>query len=111
MDQELIENPPEQIVIDKVYRNILADKPRITRFEIQWEPQAENNTMMVEETNTPPNEYNKVSVSKDMEIVTDNMTPSMTENDEKNLDTKNPFFAETMNSTPVYSVGGTFNQN
>lgn len=31
------ENPPEQILIDKVYRNILADKPRITRYNIKWD--------------------------------------------------------------------------
>ena len=35
-DPELIENPPEQLQIDKIARNILADKPRITRFDIKW---------------------------------------------------------------------------
>ncbi len=35
-DQELIENPPEQPIIDRITRNILADKPRITRFAIRW---------------------------------------------------------------------------
>jgi hypothetical protein len=36
-DPELNENPPEQIQFDKVVRSILADKPRITRFDIKWE--------------------------------------------------------------------------
>ena len=35
-DQELIEADPEQVIIEKVQRNILADKPRITRFNIDW---------------------------------------------------------------------------
>jgi len=35
-DQELADNPPEEVQIDKITRNILADKPRITRFDIKW---------------------------------------------------------------------------
>jgi histone chaperone ASF1 len=31
------ENPPEQIQPDSLMRNILADKPRVTRFEINWD--------------------------------------------------------------------------
>ncbi|ORX94319.1 histone chaperone ASF1A-like protein [Basidiobolus meristosporus CBS 931.73] len=34
MDEELKENPPEKIEFDKLYRNILAEKPRVTRFPI-----------------------------------------------------------------------------
>ncbi|KAF9934395.1 Histone chaperone asf1 [Linnemannia zychae] len=37
LDQELRENPPEQIAYDKLYRSILAEKPRVTRFPINWE--------------------------------------------------------------------------
>lgn len=35
-DQELADNPPEEVLIDKITRNVLADKPRITRFDIKW---------------------------------------------------------------------------
>jgi Histone chaperone involved in gene silencing len=35
-DPELIENPPEDVLVDKISRNILSDKPRITRFDIKW---------------------------------------------------------------------------
>jgi len=35
-DPEMQESPPEQVQIDKITRNILADKPRITRFDIKW---------------------------------------------------------------------------
>jgi len=35
-EPELLEIPPEQLQMDKIYRNILADKPRLTRFDIKW---------------------------------------------------------------------------
>lgn len=35
-DPELKENPPAVPQFDKITRNILADKPRVTRFNIQW---------------------------------------------------------------------------
>lgn len=35
-DPELIENPPAKPVIEKIKRNILAEKPRVTRFAIKW---------------------------------------------------------------------------
>jgi hypothetical protein len=35
----LIENDPPEVVIDTVQHSILSEKPRITRFPIQWEPQ------------------------------------------------------------------------
>ncbi|XP_043476205.1 histone chaperone ASF1A [Leptopilina heterotoma] len=36
-DVELRENPPPQPQFDKVQRNILGDKPRVTRFKINWD--------------------------------------------------------------------------
>ncbi|XP_078043664.1 uncharacterized protein LOC144473570 [Augochlora pura] len=36
-DAELRENPPPQPQFDKVQRNILGDKPRVTRFKINWD--------------------------------------------------------------------------
>ncbi|RUP44818.1 ASF1 like histone chaperone-domain-containing protein, partial [Jimgerdemannia flammicorona] len=35
-DEELKENPPERIMFDKLYRNILAEKPKVTRYPINW---------------------------------------------------------------------------
>ncbi|KAI9502909.1 histone chaperone ASF1, partial [Coemansia spiralis] len=37
VDEELQQNPPEAPVLDRIYRNILADKPRVTRFPINWD--------------------------------------------------------------------------
>ena len=36
-EQELIENDPQEVIITRVMRNILSDKPRITRFDINWD--------------------------------------------------------------------------
>ncbi|WFD05585.1 Histone chaperone asf1 [Malassezia vespertilionis] len=35
-DEELRENPPEQVELNKVRREVLASKPRVTRFNINW---------------------------------------------------------------------------
>lgn len=34
--EELINDPPPKPVIDKIRRNVLAEKPRVTRFAIKW---------------------------------------------------------------------------
>jgi len=36
MDEQLAAEPPSKPVIDKIRRNILAEKPRVTRFAIKW---------------------------------------------------------------------------
>ncbi|KAL1526878.1 hypothetical protein AB1Y20_015569 [Prymnesium parvum] len=33
---ELNENPPERPIYERITRNILADKPRVTRYQIDW---------------------------------------------------------------------------
>eukprot|EP01091_Cochliopodium_minus_P010303 TRINITY_DN2694_c0_g1_i1.p1 TRINITY_DN2694_c0_g1~~TRINITY_DN2694_c0_g1_i1.p1 ORF type:complete len:153 (+),score=26.78 TRINITY_DN2694_c0_g1_i1:244-702(+) len=35
--QELREDPPNIHKIDRITRNVLADRPRVTRFEINWD--------------------------------------------------------------------------
>lgn len=40
-DEQLREEPPPKLLIDRVQRNILADKPRVTKFPINFHP--ENN--------------------------------------------------------------------
>ncbi|SAL95771.1 hypothetical protein [Absidia glauca] len=35
-DEELRENPPAQVNVEKLQRNILADKPKVTRYNINW---------------------------------------------------------------------------
>lgn len=36
-EEELRTNPPALPIIEKLQRNILADKPRVTRFPIKWD--------------------------------------------------------------------------
>ncbi|KAF2717261.1 histone deposition protein Asf1 [Polychaeton citri CBS 116435] len=36
-DEALINEPPAKPIVDKVRRNILAEKPRVTRFAIKWD--------------------------------------------------------------------------
>ena len=38
-EEGLREEPPSTPIIDKLMRNILADKPRVTKFPIDWEGQ------------------------------------------------------------------------
>jgi hypothetical protein len=33
---ELNETPPDQPVYERLVRNILADRPRVTRYQIDW---------------------------------------------------------------------------
>lgn len=41
-DLELKENPPAKPIFDKLTRNILASKPRVTRFKINWDDATQN---------------------------------------------------------------------
>lgn len=54
-DEQLREEPPPKVLIDRVQRNILADKPRVTKFPINFHP--ENNEP--EEQPPPSPEHNE----------------------------------------------------
>lgn len=41
-DPEMRENPPPKPLFDKLTRNILATKPRVTRFKINWDDTPQN---------------------------------------------------------------------
>lgn len=38
-DQEMNENPPMKPEIEKLVRHILVEKPRVTKFQIDWDDQ------------------------------------------------------------------------
>ncbi|KAL7110654.1 hypothetical protein ACP275_05G039400 [Erythranthe tilingii] len=42
-DEQLKEEPPQKVLVDKVQRNILADKPRVTKFPINFNPEENEN--------------------------------------------------------------------
>jgi len=39
MPREPVLPPPPAVVVARLHRNILADKPRVTRFQIPWDEQ------------------------------------------------------------------------
>ncbi|KAG9135947.1 hypothetical protein Leryth_024549 [Lithospermum erythrorhizon] len=43
-DEQLREEPPQKVLLDKVQRNILVDKPRVTKFPINFHPENSENT-------------------------------------------------------------------
>lgn len=42
-DEQLRAEPPQKVLVDKVQRNILADKPRVTKFPINFCPEKNEN--------------------------------------------------------------------
>jgi histone chaperone ASF1 len=36
-DPEMNENPPQKPEIEKLVRHILVEKPRVTKFQIDWD--------------------------------------------------------------------------
>lgn len=48
-DPELKENPPEKPDLTRVIRNILSEKPRVTRVPIKWDNVDENPPPQVDE--------------------------------------------------------------
>lgn len=59
----LNENPPEQVVVGELWRNILADQPRLTRFPIKWKDGDEE----VKEEKAPENNSTEEVVMGDEE--------------------------------------------
>jgi histone chaperone ASF1 len=43
-DEQLREEPPAKLLLDRVQRNILADKPRVTKFPINFHPEPGTST-------------------------------------------------------------------
>ncbi|KAG6506189.1 probable histone chaperone ASF1A [Zingiber officinale] len=53
-DEQLREEPPPRILIDRVQRNILADKPRVTKFPINYHPDPNENGGQQQQSTTSP---------------------------------------------------------
>lgn len=41
-EEQLREEPPEKPILEKLVRNILADKPRVTKFPVEFDPPPED---------------------------------------------------------------------
>lgn len=59
-DEELREEPPPTVLIERVQRNILVDKPRVTKFPIDFHPHTEQQPLESVENEqelfTPPDQ-------------------------------------------------------
>ena len=51
---ELMEAPPEQLLYERLVRNILVDKPRVTRYQIDWSDHSAAAGMATETTTETP---------------------------------------------------------
>ncbi|EQC33456.1 histone chaperone ASF1 [Saprolegnia diclina VS20] len=72
-DPALIENPPASVDITKLARNILADKPRVTRFPIDWAPASQMADMAMLDGNDLLNEEDLINAAKQL----DNLHPDI----------------------------------
>lgn len=59
-DQEMRENPPQKPLFEKLTRNILASKPRVTRFKINWDDNPQGTSMgVIGSEESANNEFNQ----------------------------------------------------
>ncbi|CCE61779.1 hypothetical protein TPHA_0B01070 [Tetrapisispora phaffii CBS 4417] len=64
---ELRENPPAKVQVDHVVRNILAEKPRVTRFNIVWDNENEADFYPPEQQEVEENEEEEEEEDEDEE--------------------------------------------
>lgn len=87
----MIESDPENVIIEKVQRNILADKPRITRFNINWGMEEEK-TMENSMKNELENQKNEFITESKSSFLKDFDTKMLENNfNNPNLKEVNPF--------------------
>jgi len=54
-DEQLREEPPQVVQLDKIQRNILADKPRVTKFPIAFHSTPDEQSVLSQLGSLPPN--------------------------------------------------------
>lgn len=54
-DEQLREEPPQMVQLDKIQRNILADKPRVTKFPIAFHSSPDEQSVLSQLGSLPPN--------------------------------------------------------
>ncbi|CAM8886106.1 unnamed protein product [Rhodiola kirilowii] len=72
-DEQLREEPPQKVLIDKVQRNILADKPRVTKFPINFHPESGDQG---EEPSSLPETTNSAGENEEVPASVDEPKPS-----------------------------------
>ena len=62
---ELNENPPAQPIIERLHRHILAEKPSVTKFQIDWDDMAPVGGAQSENVN--PNQMSSIAAQANAE--------------------------------------------
>lgn len=70
-DEQLREEPPTKVLTDRVQRNILSDKPRVTKFPINFHPENNEN-----EEQPPPSEQQPETGEEDPLAAPDTIPPN-----------------------------------
>nr|ODN82517.1 histone chaperone ASF1 [Cryptococcus depauperatus CBS 7841] len=52
-DEELKDNPPSVVQWDRLYRNVLIEKPKVTRFQNPWDNPLQSNLFDTQTTQVP----------------------------------------------------------
>ncbi|VVA94248.1 unnamed protein product [Arabis nemorensis] len=68
-DEQLREEPPTKVLVDKVQRNILSDKPRVTKFPINFHPEDEQAAAV--DPPPEPTDEQQPDVSGESEVLSD----------------------------------------
>ncbi|KAL3230734.1 Histone chaperone ASF1 [Nakaseomyces bracarensis] len=100
--EELRENPPQKVQVEHIVRNILAEKPRVTRFNIVWdneneadiyppeqpgideeeEEEEEEEEDAEEEEDEEEEEEEEVEIDGEVDLEEEDKTDKITENEE-----------------------------
>lgn len=70
-DEQLREEPPPKVLTDRVQRNILSDKPRVTKFPINFHPENNEN-----EEQPPPSDQQPETGEEDPLAAADTIPPN-----------------------------------
>ncbi|OLY83836.1 Histone chaperone asf1 [Smittium mucronatum] len=105
LEEELKENPPEKPILSKIFRIILADKPRVTRFPINWEnPEEETSTAQGTEQHEegfsiPSEGFKPSNIDHEKELAIDkpdSETLHLENSDKSKIDDLDSFIYESM---------------
>lgn len=81
------ENLPNPVDIHKLYRNILADEPRVTRFAIDWSGNQSipltDDTTIINGSNSNSNSHDDNIIDDDQDDQLENVNDDMIEDDDE----------------------------
>ncbi|KFK41072.1 hypothetical protein AALP_AA2G081900 [Arabis alpina] len=70
-DEQLREEPPTKVLVDKVQRNILSDKPRVTKFPINFHPEDDQASAVDPPPPHEPTDEQQLDVNGEAQVLAD----------------------------------------